>query len=172
VRDVKLDLIYYAIFDSSLGDIVLVSKNERLIKLGIEREGKYKVKKALSNLYPEGIESTRPFNNVCSLLDRYLRGEKVDFDVDVDISNLGAFTVKVLAELRKIPYGHTQSYGSIGKRIGYDNAGRAVGQAVGSNPIPIIIPCHRVIREDNTVGGFSLGINLKKRLLGLEGIKI
>ena len=68
-----------------------------------------------------------------------------------------------------IPYGELRSYGWIGKRLGYPSAYRAVGQAVGRNPIPIIIPCHRVIRQDGNIGGFSSGIHIKKMLLSIEG---
>lgn len=166
-----MDLIRYAFFDSSLGNIVLISKAERLIELDIKTDGIYMIKKSLTARYPDGAESPEYFHKLCKLLDRYLKGEQVDFDdVDVDISHLGIFTGKVLEELRRIPYGEVTSYGRIGKRLGYKNAARAVGQAVGRNPVPIIIPCHRVIREDGTIGGFSMGVRIKERLLATEGV--
>jgi len=106
------------------------------------------------------------------MLDRYLRGQKVDFDVEVDISGEGEFTQRVLFALMKVPYGHLTSYGRLAKKLGYRSAGRAVGQAVGRNPIPIIIPCHRVIREDGSIGGFSMGLKFKERFLALEGVTL
>ncbi|MCX5811524.1 MAG: methylated-DNA--[protein]-cysteine S-methyltransferase [Proteobacteria bacterium] len=166
-----MDLIRYAFFDSSLGNIVLISKAERLIELDIKTDGVYMIKKSLTARYPDGVESPEYFYKLCKLLDRYLKGDRVDFDIDVDISHLGIFTWKVLEELRKIPYGEVTSYGRIGKRLGYKNAARAVGQAVGRNSIPIIIPCHRVIREDGTIGGFSMGVQIKERLLATEGVR-
>jgi len=166
-----LDLIRYAVLDSSLGNIVLVSKNGRLIELDIKNDDIYRIRKSLTASYPDGIESSESFHKLCKLLDRYLKGERVDFDVEVDISHLGVFTRNVLEELRKIPYGEVTSYGRIGKRLGYKNAARAVGQAVGRNPVPIIIPCHRVIREDGSIGGFSMGVRIKEKLLAAEGIK-
>jgi O-6-methylguanine DNA methyltransferase len=166
-----LDLICYAVFESSLGNIVLVSKNGRLIELDIKNDDIYRVRKSLTAYYPDGIESSGSFHKVCKLLDRYLKGEQIDFDIEVDISHLGEFTRKVLYELRKIPYGKVTSYGRIGKKLGYENAARAVGQAVGRNTVPIIIPCHRVIREDGSIGGFSMGLRIKEKLLATEGLK-
>jgi methylated-DNA-[protein]-cysteine S-methyltransferase len=128
------------------------------------------VKKHLSALYPDGAESDQSFKTIRFLLDSYLRGKRVDFDVDIDISGESQFTQKVLRELQKIPYGKARSYLWIGKKVGHTMGARAVGQAVKRNPIPIIIPCHRVIREDGSLGGFSLGIEIKKRLLALEGV--
>ncbi|MCX5805591.1 MAG: methylated-DNA--[protein]-cysteine S-methyltransferase [Proteobacteria bacterium] len=166
-----MDLIRYAVFDSSLGNIVLISKNGRIIELDIKNDDVYKIRKSLTARYPDGIESSESFHNLCKLLDRYLKGERIDFDVEVDISHLGEFTRKVLEELRKIPYGEVASYSRIGKILGYKNAGRAVGQAVSRNPVPIVIPCHRVIREDGSIGGFSMGVKIKEKLLAKEGTR-
>ncbi len=150
--------------------ISVVKRNDRIISLDLTENDTYQERRALLKRYPNGVESDRSFKMVRTLLHGYLKGQRVDFDIDIDISDLPDFTRKVLNELRKIPYGETRSYGDIGKRTGYQMAGRAVGQAVKKNPIPIIIPCHRVIREDGSLGGFSLGEKIKKRLLFLEGI--
>jgi methylated-DNA-[protein]-cysteine S-methyltransferase len=170
VEDVNLDLIEYTFFESQTGMISVVLKNGKIIRLDIRPENTYEAKKRLSALYPDGVQSDKPFRKIRLLLDRYLKGEEVKFDIDIDISGSSPFTRKVLLELRKIPYGRLQSYLSIGKQLGYPMAARAIGQAVGRNPIPIIIPCHRVIREDGSLGGFSLGKEIKKRLLVLEGV--
>jgi methylated-DNA-[protein]-cysteine S-methyltransferase len=169
-RYVKLDLVEYTFFESSIGTISLASRNKKIIALDIHSKNLYEVKKHLSALYPDGHESEQSFKTIKLLLDKYLKGEKVDFDVDIDISGESQFTQKVLRELQKIPYGKVRSYLWIGKRMGHAMAARAVGQAVGRNPIPIIIPCHRVIRKDGSLGGFSLGEEIKKRLLFLEGV--
>jgi methylated-DNA-[protein]-cysteine S-methyltransferase len=169
-RYVKLDLVEYAFFESQIGTISLASRNKKIIALGIHSKNLYEVKKYLSTLYPDGHESEQSFKTIKLLLNRYLKGAKVDCDVDIDISGESQFMQKVLRELQKIPYGKVRSYLWIGKRLGHAMGARAVGQAVKRNPIPIIIPCHRVIREDGALGGFSLGIEIKKRLLSLEGI--
>jgi methylated-DNA-[protein]-cysteine S-methyltransferase len=169
-RYVKLDLVEYTFFESSIGTISLASRNRKITALDIHSENLYEVKKHLSALYPDGHESEQSFKTMKLLLNRYLKGEEVDFDVDIDISGESQFRQKVLRELRKIPYGKVRSYLWIGKRLGHTMGARAVGQAVKRNPIPIIIPCHRVIREDGSLGGFSLGEEIKKRLLFLEGV--
>lgn len=152
-----------------MGNISLVSRNKKIIALDIHSKNLYEVKKRLAALYTDGTESEQSFKTIRPLLDRYLEGKKVDFNIDVDISGESPFTQKVLKELMKIPYGDVRSYLWIGKRVGHEMAARAVGQAVKRNPIPIIIPCHRVIREGGALGGFSLGIEIKKKLLALEG---
>jgi methylated-DNA-[protein]-cysteine S-methyltransferase len=169
-EDVKLDLVRFAVLESSLGNIVLVSRNRRLIELDIRNDDRYKIGKSLLAAYPESVESPESFHKIRGLLDRYLKGERTEFDVDVDISHLPVFTKNVLEVVRKIAYGDVRSYGWISKRVGYSNAARAVGQAVGRNPVPIIIPCHRVIQSDGSLGGFSMGLHIKERLLALEGV--
>jgi methylated-DNA-[protein]-cysteine S-methyltransferase len=124
------------------------------------------------SLYPDATESMTSFKKIRTLLDRYLQGRIVDFDVEVDISHLGTFTQKVLNELRKVSWGDVKTYGWLAKKIEKTGAARAVGQALKRNPIPIIIPCHRIIRDDGTIGGFSMGVNIKERLLALEGVHI
>lgn len=167
---VKLDLIEYAVYESSIGNIGLVAKNGRLIALKMTGEDEYKLIRSLTLQYPEGMRTERPFKKIRLLLDRYLRGQKVDFDIPIDISAETRFTQKILRVLQGIPYGEVRSYLWVGKQIGYKMAARAVGQAVKRNPIPIIIPCHRVIREDGTIGGFAQGVNAKRRLLAIENV--
>jgi O-6-methylguanine DNA methyltransferase len=171
-RNVNVDSIEYSVRESYLGNLVLLARNAKLIMLDITKQAEYEIKKGLLARYPEASESDKPFRIICLLLDRYLKGEQINFDVDVDISREKAFTRRVLEELRMIPYGQVRSYGWLAKRLGYTNAARAVGQALGKNPIPIVIPCHRVIRGDGSIGGFSMGIRIKERLLALEGVDI
>ncbi len=165
-----MDAVEYVFFESSICPISLVSRNQKIIALNIHSVNPYEVKKRIAALYPEGRESEKSFKTIRFLLDRYLKGERVDFDMEIDISGESPFTQKVLRELQKIPYGEVRSYGWIGKRLGYEIAARAVGQAAKRNPIPIIIPCHRVIAEGGKLGGFSSGIEIKKKLLSIEGV--
>jgi methylated-DNA-[protein]-cysteine S-methyltransferase len=88
------------------------------------------------------------------------------------IPEVGQFTEKVWSALRKIPYGKTTSYGEIATEIGCERAARAVGTANGKNVLPIVIPCHRVIHADGGLGGYSSGLEIKRRLLELEGVRI
>lgn len=103
------------------------------------------------------------------ILERYFKGEKIDFDKIPISFIIGTDNEKkVWRELSKIPYGRTVTYSYIAEKIGMPYAQRFVGNAVGRNPIPIIIPCHRVVRKDGTLGGFSAGLHVKRYLLELE----
>jgi O-6-methylguanine DNA methyltransferase len=102
------------------------------------------------------------------LLD-YLAGKRDTFDVALDLSNGTAFQRQVWRVLQRVPYGKLRSYQWIAARVGGPQYARAVGNAVGANPIPIVIPCHRIVAQDATLGGFSGGLSMKRKLLSLEG---
>lgn len=114
---------------------------------------------------------------LCQEMLRYLKGEKVDFSwCEVDLSHFTDFERDVLEQTRKIPYGHTITYGELAARIGREGASRAVGSALSKNPYPIVIPCHRVVSSKG-MGGFCGGkdpesLLVKCKLLELEGVKL
>ena len=99
-------------------------------------------------------------------IDEYFRGERTEFSIDADLSDMSDFTRRVLEETRKIEYGTTITYSELATRIG-SLAVRAVGGALSRNPVPIIIPCHRVVAK-NGIGGFSCGVDMKIKLIELE----
>ena len=99
----------------------------------------------------------------------YFSGPLTRFDLPLDLRHVTPFTVRVLRETRKIQFGQLTSYGALAARIGSPGSSRAVGGALGRNPVPIIIPCHRVIGADGGIGGFTGGLRAKRVLLGLEG---
>lgn len=101
-------------------------------------------------------------------LDEYFNRERKKFDIPVDITGTD-FELKVWKELSKIPYGKVISYKEIAKKVGGYSYVRAVGRANGQNPVPIIIPCHRVIESNGRIGGYSGGVEIKEKLLELEG---
>ena len=107
--------------------------------------------------------------HVSAQLAEYFAQERTRFELE--LAPVGTvFQLAVWAALRSIPYGAVCSYGDVARAIGSPRAARAVGQANGANPIPIVIPCHRVIAGDRTIGGFSGGLGIKRHLLGVEGI--
>ncbi len=105
-------------------------------------------------------------------LTDYFDGKAVRFSRQLDLSGLTPFAQKVLRELAKVLYGKTISYGELAKRVGKPKAARAVGSVLANNPLPIIVPCHRVIASDGTLGGYSApsGLKLKRQLLLMERI--
>ena len=101
-------------------------------------------------------------------LAEYLAGRRTFFTVPVDLGGVAEFQDRVLAEARRIPFGEVSSYAAVARRIGHPRAARAVGNALGANPVPVLVPCHRVIRGDGTWGHYAFGAALKTRLLALE----
>lgn len=102
-------------------------------------------------------------------LVEYLAGTRTSFQLSLDLSRGTAFQRRVWKTLRAIPYGQLWSYRGLASRVRGLQYARAVGQAVGANPLPIVLPCHRVVAQDATIGGFSAGLPAKRRLLALEG---
>ena len=121
--------------------------------------------------WAEGKAEGAPDRAVAKALDAYFAGDhRALDDLDVDLGSRGSFTLAVLQALRSIPAGTTTTYGALALLAGRPKAGRAVGQAVGSNPVPIIVPCHRVIASNGSLGGFSAGLDRKRALLDHEGV--
>jgi methylated-DNA-[protein]-cysteine S-methyltransferase len=105
-------------------------------------------------------------------LEEYLSGEREHFTVPLDLEDISDFDFRVYEQLLIVPYGETISYGELAKRAGRPKGARAIGQAVGRNPICIIIPCHRVIASNGGIGGYGGGLALKRKLLEIEGVDI
>lgn len=101
-------------------------------------------------------------------LREYLGGRRTFFTVPVDLGGIGEFQERVLTQANRIPFGQVTSYSDLARRIGHPRAARAVGNALGANPVPVLVPCHRVIRGDGTWGHYAFGAALKTRLLALE----
>jgi methylated-DNA-[protein]-cysteine S-methyltransferase len=162
----------YRIVECDLGAFVLFARRNSLSRLDLRAGDTDEIRTQLALEFPDCAEAPQLFNGVEGLLRRYARGDRVEFDVPVDLADLKPFTRLVLTDIRRIPYGKVASYGMIAKRLGRPFASRAVGQALKRNPIPIVVPCHRVVRGDGTLGGFDMGPDMKMRLLSLEGIRL
>jgi len=121
------------------------------------------------------VRQTLPDNPIIQKLvkelDRYFAGESITFSVPLDPPEGTEFQREVWEQLTTIPYGETRSYGEVAEAMGRRRSARAVGNANGSNSIPIIIPCHRVIKSDGSLGGYGSGVHIKKFLLNLEGVE-
>ncbi len=101
-------------------------------------------------------------------LREYLAGRRTFFTVAVDLGGIGDFQARVLAEARRIQFGEVDSYSALARRVGHPRAARAVGNALGANPVPVIVPCHRIVRGDGTWGHYAFGGAMKTQLLRLE----
>jgi methylated-DNA-[protein]-cysteine S-methyltransferase len=157
----KAQLEFYTEMESPVGRLRLVGDEDGLRQVWF-LEGRHP-KATL-----EGWKEERShFAEAIRQLEAYFRGELKEFDLPVRMEGT-EFQLSVWKELRKIPYGETRTYGELAKTIGNPKAMRAVGLANGQNPIPIIVPCHRVIGSDGSLTGFGGGIENKKKLLELE----
>jgi methylated-DNA-[protein]-cysteine S-methyltransferase len=153
--------MYYCYFESPIGELLLAGDDNALTMIGFP-EGTMRRDPKGDWIYDE-----RPFAEAIRQLAEYFEGTRHEFDLPLRLNGT-EFQLLVLAELRRIPYGVTTSYGEIAKRIGRPKAVRAVGAANGRNPIPIIVPCHRVIGSGGDLTGFGGGLATKKALLRLE----
>ena len=116
------------------------------------------------------VQSSEQFNDLIARFRMYSSGNKTAFPDKLNLSGATPFQCKVWQASRLIPYGETRSYAWVANQIKNPEAARAVGQALGRNPLPIIVPCHRVITSDGKLGGFGGGLEMKRRLLYLEGL--
>ncbi len=144
-----------------IGDLLLAGEDEALSLVAFP-EGSMR-----RDPEPDWIYNEMQFANARQQLTEYFAGERKEFDLPLSLAGT-EFQLRVLDELQRIPYGETTSYGDIAARIGKPKAMRAVGAANGRNPIPIIVPCHRVIGRSGDLTGFGGGLDAKQALLQLE----
>jgi methylated-DNA-[protein]-cysteine S-methyltransferase len=162
----------FSVLETDIGAFALFAREDHLWRLDLVASGAADARQLVSAEFPEAVEQPPLFETAIQLLRRYLSGERVEFDIPVDLFGLKAFTSRVLTEIRHIPYGGLASYGTIARRLGCPNGARAVGQALARNPIPVVIPCHRIIRGDGSLGGFGMGLGMKVKLLSIEGVNV
>jgi O-6-methylguanine DNA methyltransferase len=120
----------------------------------------------------EAATAARHLRTARTAIVAYLAGKARSFAIPLDWGDHSPFQMKVWGVLQSIPYGRVRSYGWVARKIGKPRAARAVGAACGANPVPLLVPCHRVVAGDGSLGGFSGGLPNKKRLLTLEGIRL
>jgi methylated-DNA-[protein]-cysteine S-methyltransferase len=156
----------YARYSSPLGELLLVGERTASgpmhlcgVHLPGERHG--------PSIEPSWVEDGPAFATVSAALDAYFRGERTAFDLRLEPRGT-AFQLRVWAELERIPFGETVTYGEIASRIGRPGAARAVGAAAGRNPLSIVVPCHRVVGADGALTGYAGGLDRKARLLDHE----
>lgn len=161
---------YYGIFDSSLGVVCIASTEKGICKIALPEESPEDFLGWLgAHFGPQNVIEDKGKNEgVLAELESYLAGELREFERPLDLRGT-EFQMKVWRELRAIPYGTICSYRQVAERIGHPRAYRAVGTANRANPIPIIVPCHRVIGRDGSLRGYGGGLAMKERLLRLEG---
>lgn len=165
-----LDLAYCEL-DSPVGPLLAVASADGLLKLGFpNRPVDEQLEWLAAAVSPRLLEAPARLDPVRRELDQYFAGERRGFDLRLDWRLTTGFVNRVLRETARIPFGQTRSYAEMATAAGSPRAFRAAGSALGANPIPIVVPCHRVLRSGGALGGYGGGLDVKRRLLTLEGV--
>ncbi|HEY9498463.1 MAG TPA: methylated-DNA--[protein]-cysteine S-methyltransferase [Terrimesophilobacter sp.] len=163
-----LDIAYRTI-DTPVGVLLLAATERGIVRVAFESEGHDAVLAVLADkVSPRILKSPRRLDAPATELDEYFAGRRTAFDLPLDLSLSKGFRRDVLEHLRNIGYGHTESYSEVALAAGNPRAVRAVGSACATNPLPVVVPCHRVLRSDGSLGGYLGGLEAKRTLLALE----
>lgn len=161
--------VAYRVVDSPIGPLLLASTDQGLVRVAFETEGHDAVLDELASLVsPRVLRAPGRLDPAARELDEYFERRRRAFDLPLDLRLTKGFRRDVLGTLRTIAYGSTMSYGEVAEATGHPRAMRAVGTACAMNPLPIVIPCHRVVRADGSEGNYAGGPARKHTLLSLE----
>jgi len=162
--------VAYANVDSPFGPLLLASTPRGLVKLSLPNFDPGETLEDLAaRISPRVLEAPGRLDDVRRQLDLYFEGRLHEFDLPLDWQLTAGFRAKVQRAIGRIPYGETRTYTEMARSAGNDRAVRAAGTACGSNPLPIIVPCHRVLRSGGALGGYGGGVPMKQALLEFEG---
>ncbi len=160
--------LIYVIFDTNMGQMGILGSAKGLLLTILPQHSVQEVRQLLRERINHATWSPHLFKDLIERLRIYLGGHKVTFPDELDLSPATTFQRQVWEITKLIPYGETRSYLWVAEQMGKPGAVRAVGQALARNPLPIIIPCHRVVASDGKLGGYSDGLAMKRHLLYLE----
>jgi methylated-DNA-[protein]-cysteine S-methyltransferase len=156
--------VRYDVTESPVGDLFLAATPRGLCRVSYRIEGQ---DEEIARIF--GVRVLRaPLDEVRRELDEYFEGRRHEFDLPIDL-RVAPFHEVVLHELARVPYGHTDTYGSLAAKVGHPKAARAIGTVMNRNPIPIVLPCHRIIGANGSLTGYGGGLPAKRHLLELEG---
>jgi methylated-DNA-[protein]-cysteine S-methyltransferase len=166
-----LDVAFRTI-DSPVGPLLLAATPLGLVRVAYQREGHDAVLQALaSKISPRILAAPRRLDEAARQVEEYFAGRRTSFDIALDLRLSAGFRRTVLGHLAAISYGHTESYAEVAAATGHPGAVRAVGSACATNPLPVVVPCHRVVRSDGSLGGYLGGLEVKRTLLELEAAR-
>jgi methylated-DNA-[protein]-cysteine S-methyltransferase len=167
-RDELLDVAYTTI-DTPVGSLLLAATERGLVRVAYPIEDHDRVLETLATrLSPRVLRAPKRLDAAAREIDEYFAGTRKAFDLTLDLSLSRGFRQLVQRHLPEIEYGHTESYGRVAQLVGNPRAVRAVGTACATNPLPVVLPCHRVVRTDGTLGGYAGGVAAKTALLAME----
>jgi len=159
-----------ATMDSPVGELLVAVTPKGLVAIAFDDDSLERVVARLAReVSPRVMEAAAPTDEARHELEEYFGGQRNRFDLSLDRRLMGPFAQKVLRATSRVGFGELATYGDIAARIDRPHAARAVGRALGSNPIPIVVPCHRIVGADGSLTGYAGGMSRKETLLRLEG---
>ena len=163
--------VAYANVDSPFGPLLVAATPQGLVRVNLPAyDPEQTLEELAARISPRVLEAPARLDDARRELDLYFEGKLTEFDLPLDWRLTDGFRKKVQRAIARIPYGKTRSYTEIARSAGNERAVRAAGTACGSNPLPIVVPCHRVLRSGGALGGYGGGLPAKRTLLELEGV--
>jgi len=163
--------IGFDIVDSPVGELLVAASDCGVAAISFQSDPAEQLERLARIAGPRVLRSPRLIDAARHELDEYFEGERHAFDLSLDLRGLPAFTLAVLGELARVPYGETTTYGALAAKVGRPTAARAVGTVMNRNRIPIVLPCHRVVGASGDLTGYAGGLDRKLTLLELEGAR-
>jgi methylated-DNA-[protein]-cysteine S-methyltransferase len=164
-----LDAAFDILPDTPIGELLVGVTDHGVCRIHFDPDPERELESLARQFGPRVLRSSKPVDRVRKQLDEYFAGARRGFEVDWDIRWLPAYNQRVLSELARVEYGTTTTYGSLAAVTGNPRAARAIGTVMNRNPIPIVLPCHRVVGANGNLTGYAGGLERKEQLLRLEG---
>lgn len=159
----------YDVVDSPIGPLLVAATGLGLLRISFDPEPERELERLTRIAGRRVLRAPRAVDPVRHELDEYFEQQRQAFDLRLDLRGATEFTAQVLDELARVPYGQTATYGELAARVGRPRAARAIGMVMNHNPIPIVLPCHRIVGANGSLVGYGGGLDRKETLLRLEG---
>jgi len=163
--------IGFDIVESPIGELLVAASDRGVASIWFDPDPADDLDRLARLGGPRVLRSPRSVHHARRELDEYFAGKRRSFDLQLDLRAMPPFTLEVLGELARVPYGETTTYGALAQRVGHPRAARAVGTVMNRNRIPIVLPCHRVVGATGNLTGYAGGLDRKETLLELEGAR-
>ncbi len=159
----------YDVVESPVGRLLVATTGRGILRISFDSDAEAELDRLARLAGPRVLRAPEAVDEVRRELDEYFERRRRAFDLQLDLRGVAPFARRVLGELARVPYGRTATYGELAARVGNPRAARAVGTVMNRNPIPIVLPCHRVVGADGSLVGYGGGLERKEALLRLEG---